>query len=206
MASARKRKKQRRRNRKLGHCLRKFLTPAVWKQVQQGMLRPWQASRWRIQPLVMVLVLMTFANVLGRYLLRRPLTGAVEISQLFLVVTVFFGVAYTEVRKQHVTFDEVVIHFPRRLRAVTIGVMYFLVGVYALMTSWQETLLGISYMVPRIRVTDVLKIPIAPAMFVIAIGSLLWGIELLLNALSPLEAFEQDDIRKQEGITDAEVK
>jgi Transposase DDE domain len=61
MASARKRQKQRRRNRKLGDCLRQFLTPAVWKQVQSGMLRPWQASRWRIQPLVMVLVLMTFA-------------------------------------------------------------------------------------------------------------------------------------------------
>jgi hypothetical protein len=61
MASARKRKKQRRRNRKLGDCLRQFLTPAVWKQVQNGMSRPWQASRWRIQPLVMVLILMTFA-------------------------------------------------------------------------------------------------------------------------------------------------
>jgi hypothetical protein len=61
MASARKRKKRRRRARKLGDCVRQFLTPAVWKQVQTGMLRPWQASRWRIQPLVMVLVLMTFA-------------------------------------------------------------------------------------------------------------------------------------------------
>ena len=61
MASARKRKKQRRRARKLGDCVRQFLTPAVWKQVQNGMARPWRASRWRIQPLVMVLVLMTFA-------------------------------------------------------------------------------------------------------------------------------------------------
>jgi len=61
MASARKRKKQRRRARKLGDCVRQFLTPAVWKQVQNGTARPWQASRWRIQPLVMVLVLMTFA-------------------------------------------------------------------------------------------------------------------------------------------------
>jgi TRAP-type C4-dicarboxylate transport system permease small subunit len=155
---------------------------------------------------LIILVLMTFVNVLGRYLLRRPLTGAVEISQLFLVVTVFFGVAYTEVRKQHVTFDEVVVHFPRRLRAAMIATMYFLVGVYALLMTWQETLLAISYMVPRIRVTDVLKIPIAPAMFVIAIGSLLWGMELLLNALSPLEAFEHEDIKNQEGITDDEVK
>jgi hypothetical protein len=61
MASARKRKRRRRRDRKLGDCVRHFLTPAVWRQVQNGMLRPWQASRWRIQPLVMVLVLMTFA-------------------------------------------------------------------------------------------------------------------------------------------------
>jgi TRAP-type C4-dicarboxylate transport system permease small subunit len=155
---------------------------------------------------LIILVLTTFANVLGRYLLRKPLTGAVEISQLFLVVTVFFGVAYTEVRRQHVTFDEVVVRFPRRLRAATIGIMYFLVGVFALVMSWQETLLAISYMLPRMRVTDVLKIPIAPAIFVIAIGSLLWGGELLLNALSPSEAFEQEDIKKQEGITDEEVK
>jgi TRAP-type C4-dicarboxylate transport system permease small subunit len=161
---------------------------------------------WMGAAALIILVLTTFVNVLGRYLLRKPLTGAVEISQLFLVVTVFFGVAYTEVRKQHVTFDEVVAFFPRGLRAITIGTMYFLVAVYALVMSWQETLLAISYMLPAIRVTDVLKIPIAPAMFIIAIGSLLWGIELLLNALSPLEAFEHEDIKKQEGITDDEVK
>ena len=155
---------------------------------------------------LIILVLVTFANVIARYVLRKPLMGAVEISQLFLVVTVFFGVAYTEVRKQHVTFDEVVAFFPRRLRAITIGAMYFLVGAYALVMSWQETLLAISYMVPAIRVTDVLKIPIAPAMFVIAIGSLLWGMELMLNALSPLAATEQEDITKQEGITEDEVK
>jgi hypothetical protein len=105
-----------------------------------------------------------------------------------------------------VTFDEVVFRFPQRLRACIIGIMYFLVGVYALVMSWQETLLAISYMKPAVRVTDVLKIPIAPAMFVIAIGSLLWGMELLLNAFSPLEAFEHEDIKKQEGITDDEAK
>jgi hypothetical protein len=62
MASARKRKKQRRKARKLGDCVRQFLTPTVWKQVQNGMTRPWRASRWRLQPLVMVLVVMTFAG------------------------------------------------------------------------------------------------------------------------------------------------
>jgi len=174
--------------------------------IRRGLHAVIMVTAWIGAAALIILVLVTFANVIARYVLRKPLMGAVEISQLFLVVTVFFGVAYTEVRKQHVTFDEVVALFPRRLRAITIGAMYFLVGAYALVMSWQETLLAISYMVPAIRVTDVLKIPIAPAMFVIAIGSLLWGMELMLNALSPLAATEQEDITKQEGITEDEVK
>ncbi len=60
MASARKRRKQRRRARTLGECVRQFLTPAVWKQAQNSLMRPWQASRWRVQPLLMTALLMTF--------------------------------------------------------------------------------------------------------------------------------------------------
>jgi hypothetical protein len=61
MASARKRRKQRRRVRTLADCMRQFLTPSVWKQGQKALARPWRASRWRIKPLVVTLVLMTFA-------------------------------------------------------------------------------------------------------------------------------------------------
>jgi len=60
MVSARKRRKQHRRARTLGECLRQFLTPAVWKQAQNGLLRPWRASRWQVQPLLMTALLMTF--------------------------------------------------------------------------------------------------------------------------------------------------
>jgi hypothetical protein len=61
MASARKRRKQRPTVHTLGDCLRQFLTPAVWKQGQNAIVCPWRASRWRIQPLLLTLVLMTFA-------------------------------------------------------------------------------------------------------------------------------------------------
>jgi Transposase DDE domain len=60
MASAKKRKKLRRKARKLGDCLRQFLTPAAWRQAQNASLRPWRGSRWRLQPLVMTFLLMTF--------------------------------------------------------------------------------------------------------------------------------------------------
>lgn len=61
MDAARKSRRMRPRAKSLGDCLRQFLTPAVWKQAQNGFFRPWQASRWEIQPLVLVLLLSTFA-------------------------------------------------------------------------------------------------------------------------------------------------
>lgn len=152
--------------------------------IRKGVRGLIMGGTWLGGAALILMVLVTFANVVARYVLRTPVTGTVEITQLLLVVTAFFAIPYTEVRKQHVTFDEVVNRFPPRARALTLGVMYFLVGIYALIMSWQDTLLAFSYMNPSVRVTDVLKIPIAPAIFVVALGSVLWGMELLLNVLS----------------------
>jgi len=199
-----------------GHCQRSPLGAVSWHvnregskvrskgfvAVRKGLRAVILGGTWIGGSALILMVLVTFTNVIARYVMRKPLTGAVELTQFLLVVTAFLAIPYTEVRKQHVTFDEVVSLFPWRLRAMTIGIMYFLVGVYALVTGWQEALLALSYVVPSMRVTDVLKIPIAPAMFIIAVGALLWGIELFLNALSPLEAAQQEDIKKQEGIED----
>jgi hypothetical protein len=41
-------------------CLRQFLTPSVWKQAQHAGRRPRASARWSTQPLVMVLLTMTW--------------------------------------------------------------------------------------------------------------------------------------------------
>src|SRR5687768_15694928 len=41
-------------------CLRHFLTPALWKQAHQATGKPWRASRWDLQPLLLTLVVMTW--------------------------------------------------------------------------------------------------------------------------------------------------
>jgi hypothetical protein len=43
-------------------CLRKFLTPAVWKQAQQHAGCPKGKQRWLLQPLVLVLLTMTWVT------------------------------------------------------------------------------------------------------------------------------------------------
>ena len=41
-------------------CLRQFLTPAVWKQAHQATRGQRRALRWDVQPLLLVLLLMTW--------------------------------------------------------------------------------------------------------------------------------------------------
>ena len=46
--------------RSFGDCLREFLTPALWKQAHARRHAPRRSSRWSTQPLVLVLLLMTW--------------------------------------------------------------------------------------------------------------------------------------------------
>ena len=134
-------------------------------------------------------------NVVGRYLLQRPLMGTVEIVQMVLVMTVFLSVAYTEVREAHIAFNEVVIRFPRRAQAIVMGVVSFVAGAYFVLMAWQEVVLSVGYIVPTISGTDVLHIPVFPFMFIIALGAMLLGLELLLNGFFLLSP---EDGRKDE--------
>ncbi len=58
------RKKSRQQGRSLVEILREFLTPALWKQAHQARRRTQRkkSSRWMVQPLVLMLLLMTWSK------------------------------------------------------------------------------------------------------------------------------------------------
>jgi hypothetical protein len=60
MRTKTRRRRGRRPSRTFLNCLREFLTPALWKQAQQQRHAKRRSSRWTTQPLVLVLLLMTW--------------------------------------------------------------------------------------------------------------------------------------------------
>lgn len=60
MKAARK-LRQLQQSRSLMECVREFLTPQVWKQARQATLKRRSSPRWDLQPLVIVLLTMTWA-------------------------------------------------------------------------------------------------------------------------------------------------
>ncbi|MFC1867268.1 TRAP transporter small permease [Thermodesulfobacteriota bacterium] len=156
-----------------------------------------RVTTWMAAAALGIMISIIVINVIGRYLFGRPFMGTVEIVQELLVITVFFSVAHTEVRKSHISFDEVVARFPRRARSILTSVVCFVAAVYFFLMSWQEVVLAGKYMRPVISGTDVLHIPIFPFVFIIAIGAILLGLEMLLNGffLISSEDGKKDEVR-----------
>src|SRR5579883_2812025 len=61
MATTTRPRRLRRHARSFTDCLREFLTPALWKQAHAHRPRPRRPARWNTQPLVLVLLLMTWS-------------------------------------------------------------------------------------------------------------------------------------------------
>lgn len=131
-----------------------------------------------------ITVLMIFINVVGRFLFRQPLTGTIEIVEIMTVVLVYSVLPYTELHKRHVQVELVVSLFPARARALVASILCLAGTLFFFTMGWQACKLTWANLSPTVLVTDTLSIPFAPFVLVIAVGSLLLGLEMLINAFN----------------------
>jgi TRAP-type C4-dicarboxylate transport system permease small subunit len=164
----------------------------LFETIANGVLALIKVLTWIASGALGIMILFVVGNVLSRFLFRKPLPGTIEIIELVAVVIVFFSVAYTESKRAHVYVELVVSKLRRRTQAILASMMYLLATVFFAALAWRGGVLAWSYLVPRIRETYVLSIPIAPFLFVIALGSFVLALETLIHVLRPLS----DDGRK----------
>ena len=55
--------------------------------------------------ILMVMMLLTFVDVLGRYVFNRPIRGGFEITELLLLVLIFAGLPLVSHADEHITMD-----------------------------------------------------------------------------------------------------
>ena len=71
---------------------------------------------------MMSMMVITVLDVVGRYLFQRPLTGALEVTEILLVLTVFSGLALAALKRTHIEIDVLERWFPAALwRALGLG-------------------------------------------------------------------------------------
>jgi len=130
------------------------------------------------------MMVLTFADVVARYLLNRPIRGGFEITELALLVLIFAGLPLVSHADEHVTMDFIdrllpaswVNAWARMIHAVCAAIMFFL--------TWQVWIKA-----GRIAgygdTTDVLRILVGPFVYFMVAMIALTGLVHVFKVFAP---------------------
>jgi TRAP-type C4-dicarboxylate transport system permease small subunit len=127
---------------------------------------------------LVAMTLVTVVDVAGRYLLNRPLPGALELSELLMVFLVFGCFAYTELQNGHVDVDVLVNRFPPWGRAVCEALAALLSAGFWGVVAWRTAVRALDIRAAG-ETSTILGLPIWPFVGIAAAGSVLFTFVLL---------------------------
>jgi TRAP-type C4-dicarboxylate transport system permease small subunit len=136
--------------------------------------------------LLLCLMVLTFADVVARYLLNRPIRGAFEITELALLVLIFAGLPLVSHADEHVTMDFIDRILPASLIGAWIRFMHGVCAALMFFLTWQ-----IWIKAGRISAygdtTDTLRILVGPFVYFMVAMIALTGLIHLYKVFVPGE-------------------
>jgi TRAP-type C4-dicarboxylate transport system permease small subunit len=118
--------------------------------------------------LLFSMMVLTFFDVVGRYLLNRPIRGAFELTELGLLILIFAGLPLVSHADEHVTMDFIDRVLPERLRRAWIRAMHAICAAIMFFLAWQVWIKA-NRIAGYGDTTDVLLIPIGPFVYFMAL-------------------------------------
>src|SRR5690606_35366943 len=117
--------------------------------------------------LLMMLMTLTFVDVVARYLFNRPIRGGFEVTELLLLVLIFAGLPLVSHADEHVTMDFIDRLLVGRARRWLNAIVNAVVAAIFAFMAWQMVIRAgrtSSYG----DATDVLRIPYGPFVYFMA--------------------------------------
>jgi TRAP-type C4-dicarboxylate transport system permease small subunit len=123
---------------------------------------------WLVATALFLMMVLTFFDVVGRYVINRPLPGATELVQYMMVTSIFLALPVVTFRHEHISISLVdTMLGPRALRvqrtlvwlasAVVLGLLCVRLWMHGTMTATNRDVIGF------------LNLPIAPAAFLASV-------------------------------------
>lgn len=139
-----------------------------------------------------VMMCLTSADVIGRYLFNRPITGVFEVTEYLVLILIFSFIGYTQSQKGHVAVDLLLTKFPGRIRTM-IGICNHFV---CLLLMGLITWMGVQKALELREVGEAspnLQIPAYPFVFFLVLGCAVMCIELLKDIVELISTGKQGD-------------
>ena len=134
--------------------------------------------------LLSCLMLVTFVDVVARYLFNRPIRGAFEVTELLLLVLIFAGLPLVSHADEHVTMDFIDRMLPAPAVPVLIRAVHALVAAVFFFLTWQ-VIIKAGRICAYGDTTDVLRIAVGPFVYFMAAMIFLSGLVHLFKVFVP---------------------
>lgn len=124
-------------------------------------------------------------NVIGRCFFQSPFKGTVDVAGLLGALIIAGAIAYTQVTKGHIRIGLFVERFPARVQHIVNSIVDMIGFALFALISWQTVLFAL-YTLEIGELSEVLKIPLSPFAFVVAIGCISLSLVLLKDLIKTI--------------------
>ena len=130
------------------------------------------------------LMLLTTADVIGRYVFNWPLRGAFEITELLLLALIFAGLPLASRADEHVTLDFIDMLLAAGGRQLLRRLIDLACGIIILGLAWRVWIKA-GKIAAYGDTTEVLRIPVGPFVYFMAAMVAITGVVHLVKAVLP---------------------
>ena len=139
--------------------------------------------------LVIMMAIITI-DVCLRAVLNLPVLGSYiyEAIEFMMVILIFFGAAYCEIKKSNITVDLLVSQLPKKAQGVIDVVTYSLGIAFFILMAWRNFVQA-HFVLEAGTIGVAVAIPLYPFYLLIGFGSAMLCFALLLNLFYTLSGF-----------------
>lgn len=156
-------------------------TPSAWERRFDALLGVASSV------LLVSMMLLTFVDVVARYLLNRPIRGGFEVTELLLLVLIFAGLPLVSHADEHVTMDFIDRILPPAALRVLVRVVHALCAAVMFFLTWQVWIKA-GRIASYGDTSDVLRITIAPFVYFMDAMIAVTGMIHVYKVFAPGEA------------------
>ena len=132
---------------------------------------------------IAIIMLLTVCDVIGRRIFRKPVIGVYELSEVMLVIVVFFTLGYTESLKRHVTIDILADRLPAKLRLIIDSLIYLIYFFICSILTWRLLLSTFEAYNTNQLISAMLGVPVYPVIALATFGCAVFSLNVLANLL-----------------------
>jgi len=133
---------------------------------------------------ITVIMAYGFLDVSSRYSFNRPLYGTYELSELLMAVVVFLTIASCQGENRHMRVDFLFPYMSKKVRLLTDIAAYICGMIVCGFMGWYSVAPALYSWEISEHTEGIIAFPIYPVKFIIVIGIILLGLQLLSDLIT----------------------